>query len=306
MSWSVAFAWHVHPWETLLSLVRRAEELGYSAAFVDGDVTMLGARKDAEVLDGWTVTTALLAHTRRIPIGSMRLAQQWNPARLAQVTATTERLAPGRLRFLIAIGDRKIDVRFGFPALSVSDRIAWLDETLTNLRSLWSGQTVTYQGRFVQLAGARVRPIPPGGRIPIAIAAQRPRMLDLVAAHADVWDVNLPPVPARVGRAAADLDAACDRRGRDPAEISRSMWIFTRVDEESDAALAEFRRLNPWFRAIPDAEVAKALVVGGAERCRERLGALVEELRIDRPVVDLSGLGAEASARTLEALAPGK
>ncbi len=306
MSWGVAFAWHVHPWETLLSLVRRAEELGYAAAFVDGDVTMLAARKDAEVLDGWTVTTALLAHTRRIPIGSMRLAQQWNPARLAQVTATTERLAPGRLRFLIAIGDRKIDVRFGFPALSVSDRIAWLDETLTNLRSLWSGQTVTYQGRFVQLAGARVRPIPPGGRIPIAIAAQRPRMLDLVAAHADVWDVNLPPVPARVGRAAADLDAACDRRGRDPAEISRSMWIFTRVDEESDAALAEFRRLNPWFRAIPDAEVAKSLVVGGPERCRERLGALVEELRIDRPVIDLSGLGAEASARTLEALAPGK
>lgn len=306
MSWGVAFAWHVHPWEDLLDLVRRAEELGYAAAFVDGDVTMLETRKDASVLDGWTVTTALLAHTQRIPIGSMRLVQHWNSARLAQVTATAERLAPGRLRFLIATGDRKIDARFGFPALPVSERIAWLDETLTTLRWLWSGQTVTYAGRFVRLAGARVRPIPPGGRIPIAIAARGPRMLDLVAAHADIWDVNLPPILARVGRAGADLEAACRRRDRDPAEISRSMWIFTRVDQAADAALGEFRRLNPWFRSIPDAEVTKALVVGGPERCREQLRALVGELRIDHPVVDLSGLGSEASRRALEALAPGK
>ena len=131
-------------------------------------------------------------------------------------------------------------------------------------------------------------------------------MLDLVAAHADVWDVNLPPVPALVGRAGADLEAACHRRGRDPAEISRSMWIFTRVDEAAGAALGEFRRLNPWFRSIPDAEVAKALVVGGPGRCREQLRALVGELHIDGPVIDLSGLGAEASRRALEALAPGK
>ena len=52
MSWGVAFAWHVHPWEDLLDLVRRAEEFGYAAAFVDGDVTMLKTRKDAAVLDG--------------------------------------------------------------------------------------------------------------------------------------------------------------------------------------------------------------------------------------------------------------
>ncbi len=307
MTWGVAFAWHVHPWEELLDLVRRAEALGYAAAFVDGDVSMLDERTEAETLDGWTVTTTLLAQTQRIPIGSMRLVEHWNAARLAQAAATQERLAPGRLRFVITIGDRKIDARFGFPRLSAAERTAWLDETLKAVRALWRGETVTLRGRYVQLDGARVRPTPPGGGIPIAIAARGPRMLELVAAHADVWDVNLPPVAARVRRAEARLEAACLRRGRDPSAIARSMWIFTRVGDAVDAtgALKEFRRLNPWFAAIPDSEVAEALVVGHSEHCRERLRTLASDLRIDLPIVDLSGLSGDATRNALEALAPG-
>ncbi|MDH3213371.1 MAG: LLM class flavin-dependent oxidoreductase [Myxococcales bacterium] len=308
MSWGVAFAWHVHPWEELLELVRRAEALGYAAAFVDGDISMLGERTEADALDGWTVTTALLAQTQRIPIGSMRLVEHWNAAHLAQAVATAERLAPGRLRFLISIGDRKLDAHFGFPRLPAAERSAWLDETLTAVRALWRGETVTLRGRHVHLDSARVRPTPPGGRIPIAIAARGPRTLDLVAAHADVWDVNLPPVAARVRRAEARLEAACRRCGRDPSAIARSMWIFTRVGEgaATSGTLKEFRRLNPWFAAIPDSEVKEALVVGRGEHCRERLHALAAELGLDLPVVDLSGLSSAATREALEALAPGK
>jgi hypothetical protein len=84
------------------------------------------------------------------------------------------------------------------------------------------------------------------------------------------------------------------------------MWIFTRVGASASAALAEFRRLNPWFDGIPDAELAEALVAGAAGACRERLGSLAAELRLDLPVVDLSGLSTGATRRNLEALAPGK
>ena len=55
-------------------------------------------------------------------------------------------------------------------------------------------------------------------------------MLDLVARHADVWEVNLPPLAARVAQAAAVLAERCARAGRAASEIERSMWIFTRVD----------------------------------------------------------------------------
>ena len=306
MKLGVALGWHVHPWEELLGLVRRAEELGYAAAFVDGDLSMLGERSETDALDGWTVTTALLAHTRRIQIGSMRMAHHWNAAKLAQAVATAVRLAPGRLRFLVSVGDHAIDARFGMPWLAPADRIAQLGETLSALRGLWRGETVTLHGRFVELDRARVRPIPPGGRIRIEIAAKGPRMLELVARHAEVWDVNLPPLAARVEPAAEVLAEHCRRLGRDPREIERSMWIYARVGEAPDAAASckEYRRLNPWFHSIPDDELAGAMVLGTAAQCRARLRELAAHLRLDWPVLDLSGLAAEASLQNLEALAP--
>lgn len=304
MKLGVALAWHAHPWEELLALVREAEALGYEAVFVDGDVSMLERRSEQEVLDGWTVTVALLARTERIGLGSIRLAHHWNAARLAQAAATAERIAPGRLRFLIAAGDRDVDRRFGLALDPPADRVRRLDETLSAVRALWRGETVSRKGRFVQLEGARVRPTPPGGRIPIAVAARGPRMLEVVAAHADVWEVNLPPIPARVEAAARCLETACRARGRDPAEIGRSLWIFTRVGElDAAAALAEYRRLNPWFGALTDAELAGALVRGAPDACRQQLAELAAKLHLELPVVDLSGANAVTARRSLEACA---
>ena len=112
---------------------------------------MLGGTRKTDVLDGWTLTTALLARTQRIQIGSMRLVHHWNAARLAQATASAERIAPGRLRFLISIGDRPHDERFGLQRPNAGERVLWLDEMLTAVRGLWRGESVSMNGRFVTL-----------------------------------------------------------------------------------------------------------------------------------------------------------
>ena len=303
MRLGVYLGWHVHPWEDLLALSLRAEEAGYDALWVDGDATLHPGR---ETLDGWTVTTALLARTRRIAIGSLRIVHHWSAARLAQVVATAERITPGRLRFLVSIGDRPIDARFGLPDLPAGERIRWLDETLDAARALWRGETVTRAGRYVRLAGASLCPTPPGGRVEIAVAAKGARLLEVVARHADVWDVNLPPVAARVAAAAGALEAACARLGRDPGTLERSMLLFTRIaaSPAPEPFLAEFRRLNPWFRFVPDEEALRGLVIGPPAHCRDRIAAIGRELRIARPVIDLSGLPAGEAARVIAALSP--
>ena len=303
----VALGWHSLTWEDLQDLVWRAEALGYAAVYVDGDVSMLGRRRDSEVLDGWTVTTALLARSLRIQVASIRLVHHWNAAKLAQAAATAERMAPGRLRFFISIGDRPEDPAFDLALPPLADRIAWLDETLDACRALWRGEDVTREGRFVRLRDARVRPVPPPGALPVEIAAKGRALMPVVARHADVWNVNLPPIEARVTRAAGWLGEACQQAGREPKEIRRSQWIFTRVEErpDRDAALAAFRRLNPWFARIPDAEVEPALVLGDAAHCAERLAELAEALDLDLPVVDLSGLDHATARRNLEAIPAG-
>jgi alkanesulfonate monooxygenase SsuD/methylene tetrahydromethanopterin reductase-like flavin-dependent oxidoreductase (luciferase family) len=301
---AVALGWHSLSFEDLLELVRHAESAGFEAAFVDGDVSQIPSRGEADLLDGWTVTAALLAKTERIQIGSIRLVHHWNPARLAQATATLERIAPGRFRFLISIGGQPADRCFGLPFPSARERIAWLDETLWAVRQLWQGDDVTTRGRHVRLSGARIRPCPSAGRLPIEIAAARSQMLEVVATHADVWDINLPPIAARAKAAEEILAAACRSKGRDPAEIRRSMWIFTRPHgDPGDGALRDqFRRLNPWFRSIPDDQLGEAIVAGSPEACRSRIREIAESFRLDLPVADLSGLSHDAARRAIDAL----
>jgi alkanesulfonate monooxygenase SsuD/methylene tetrahydromethanopterin reductase-like flavin-dependent oxidoreductase (luciferase family) len=307
VKWGVALGWHRLAWEDLVAIVTRAEALGFDTAYIDGDVSQLGKRRDADVLDGWTATTALVARTQRIKIASIRLVQHWNAAHLAQVAATAERIAPGRCSFFASIGDRPEDRAWGMPRLSASERASWLDETLDAVRALWRGETVTRRGRHVELVEARVRPTPPGGRIPIEIAAKGARLLSVVARHADIWNVNWPAIPARVEASAELLAAACRAADRPPDAISRRMWIFTRTQPLSGAAaLAEFRRWNPWFDALSDAELAPALVVGSPAECGERLGEIARQLRLEMPVIDLGGLDAQAVLEVLEAIPAGK
>jgi len=302
---AVALVWHTHPFEDLLALVRLAEALGYRAAYVDGDVSMIDSRGDGDVLDGWTTTVALLVSTTRIEIGSIRLVHHWNPARLAQAVATVERIAPGRLRFLVSIGASANDRRFGLPFPAARERLDWLDELLPVLRALWAGRTVTAKGRFFELEGARVRPVigRPAG-LPVEVGGRGDRLLEVVAEHADRWDVNLPPVARRVFDAARRLEAACRARARDPASIGRSMWLWTRVGSEGPAALrAAYRRWNPWFDAVPDEELAEAIVAGPAGVCRQRVAEIRGQLGIDLPVLDLTGLDRAGAERVMESLA---
>ncbi|MDJ0789215.1 MAG: LLM class flavin-dependent oxidoreductase [Myxococcota bacterium] len=303
----VAIGWHGLDFETLLERVRQAEALGFEAVYVDGDVSQLASRGDGDVLDGWTVTTALLARTERIQIGSIRLVHHWNAARLAQAVSTLERIVPGRLRLLMSIGGQPADRRFGLHLPSAADRVAWLEEMLDAACALWRGEEVSRDGRFVTLDRARVRPVPPPGRPRIEIAGRGPGLLRLAARHAADWDINLPPLDDRVARATERLEAACQSEGRDPASLERSMWIFARPHGEPGSAdsIADYRRFNPWFADVADEQIHDAMLTGPAASCRVRLAEIADRLRLDLPVVDLSGLDGDATRRALDALGTG-
>ena len=301
----VAFSWHQLRFEELRELVRHAEVKGYAAAYVDGDVSVISSLGERELLDGWTVTTALLAATERIAVTSIRLVHHWNAARLAQASATLERLFPGRTRLFVSIGGQQADRRFGLALPPARERIAWLDETLAAVRRLWRGEEVSAAGCFVALERARVRPAlatPP----PIEVGGRGPRLLAAAAPHADAWNINLPPLARRIAPAADALAAACRALGRPAGAVARSCQIFARPGEDpgDPALLAAYRRFNPWFAGIPDDELAGAVLAGDPADCRRRLDALRAELGLALPILDLTGLPRDAARRALDALAP--
>ena len=301
----VALGWHCLEFTDLLDCVRRAEAHGFEVAYIDGDVSQIPSRRDADVLDGMTLTTALLAKTERIHLSSIRLVHHWNAAKLAQAVATQERIAPGRQRLLLSIGGQPSDRRFGLPLPPARDRVVWLDELCEALRALFRGEAVTRTGRFVALDGARTPALRAAPTLEIGAAG--PAMLGVVARHADAWNINVPALREHLARADGALTRACETAGRDPTSIERVLWIFARPLEPSpNAALREgYRRWNPWFANLSDSEIDEALLVGSASERAERLEALHHDSAIDLPIVDLSGLDADATRQSIDALAEG-
>jgi len=138
------------------------------------------------------------------------------------------------------------------------------------------------------------------------VAAKGARLLEVVARHADIWNVNWPAIPTRVAASAAELAGACRAERRDPAEIRRRLWIFARPEPlPRHDALAEFRRWNPWFPDLSDDELAPALAVGKPAECRERIASIAADLQLEMPVIDLSGLEGARAREALEALPAG-
>ncbi len=299
----VVFGGHLHEWPVLLELTRAAEALGAEVVVIDGDTSFRPSRPDAPAFHSWTATVALLAHTQRVSIGSMRIVSHWNAVQLATAVYTVVSVAPGRLRFFVSIGGQIADRRAGLlPAIDARGRIAWLDEMLDALPALWAGESVERRGRFVELDQVRLAPLREPPRL--EVGGRGAALLDLVARRADRWDINLPPVARLVERADRELSCACERVGRDPSEIGRSMWIATRVGARMDDALRrEYRAINPWFPTLRDDEIDDAVVTGPPERCRERIAEIRETLRVDLPLLDFSGLSRQAVLRNLELLA---
>lgn len=301
----LAFAatWHQLRFEELRTLVRHAERLGYEAAYLDGDIGFVPSLGEADVLDGWTVQTALALATERIRLASIRLVHHWHAFRLAQAVATFERIAPGRQRVFVAVGGQAGDAAAGLPFPPHADRVAWLDETLSAARRLWTEPAVSAQGRFVNLRSARVRPRPPAPPW-VEIGAAAEATLRVVARHADAWNLNRPAIPSEIARLDAAFARACDAVGRDPATVERTLWLFARPGDEAGDALADYRRFTPWHRAFPDAALRASFLTGGTDAARERLAGFRESLSLDLPVVDVTGLPLAAAQVALEALAP--
>lgn len=301
----MALGGHHHDFATLLALAHRAEDAGFRALYVDGDLSFRASRPDAIVLHSLTATAALLARTARIEIGSLRLVTHWNAAQLAQAVATTNAIAPGRLRLLLGIGaDRPADARVGLPNPDRAERLARLDEYLAVLPALLRGDAVQYGGRFAQLDGFSLGPLAGRHAPPIELAGRSAALVERVARFADAWDVNLPPVPRLVAAAYDALAAACQRAGRSPDSVTRSMWITTRVGSRRSAGLRRaFARNNPFYPQLSDPELDQAVVAGDALECLEQFDEIRASLGIGLPIVDLSGLSAARCRRAIDALA---
>jgi len=207
---------------------RRADDLGFEAVWnydhfygLDDNVT--------PTLEGWTTLAAMAVVVRRARVGCMVTGVTYrHPAVLANMAVAVDHISGGRLDFGIGAGWHEAEHRgYGIEFPTPGTRVAMLDEALTVIRRLWTEKSVTFAGRFYTLEDALCEPKPvQRPHPPIVIGGSRPKMLRVIARHADEWNMPNHRRPADWAEVNTRLDEACAEVGRDPAEVGRSVQMF--------------------------------------------------------------------------------
>jgi alkanesulfonate monooxygenase SsuD/methylene tetrahydromethanopterin reductase-like flavin-dependent oxidoreductase (luciferase family) len=85
---------------------------------------------------------------------SVLLVPLLNPVEVAENVATVDHLCHGRLVIGVAVGYREAELTAA--GLTRRDRASKLEESIQVMKLLWSGQEVTFEGRYTRLEGARM------------------------------------------------------------------------------------------------------------------------------------------------------
>jgi len=159
------------------------------------------------MFEAMVTNTWMAAHTERLRVGSLVLCDAFrHPAVLAREAVSLDHASGGRFELGLGWGSvvSEFDM-FGVGATDAPTRVARMKESLEVIRALWSGEVVDHEGEHFTLRGAQQMP-QPLGHIPIVIGGTGRRTLELVAAHADWWNIHTGVLD--------DLDRLDDLRAR--------------------------------------------------------------------------------------------
>jgi alkanesulfonate monooxygenase len=187
----------------LCQIVRAAEQLGFAGA-----LTPTGAWCE----DAWLTTAMLAARTEKLKFLVAFRPGLVSPTLAAQMAATFQRHSRGRLLLNVVTAGEDHEQRAYGDFLDKDERYRRTDEFLGVVRDLRRGESVTFEGKYLSVAEARLAfvpdPVPPvyfGGS---SVAA-----IDVAARQVDVYLTWGEP-PAAVERKITAVREAAERQGR--------------------------------------------------------------------------------------------
>ena len=253
----------------LLAMAERAEAAGFDSVWI-GD--SLIARPRHEPL---TLLAAVAARTRRVRLGTgVLLPALRNPVGLAQIVATLDRIAEGRVILGVGIAADAPPIRKEFAAAGVpwERRVGRYLETLEICRALWSRDGVSFSGKHFTLENITMEPKPhrPGGP-PIWIGGSGPSALR-DAAKFDAWFPTGPNVEFFAEHFPRVL-AAARAAGRAPDAVTGAAYVTIALDPNLAAAEQRLHAFLESYYGAPARVIMarQASYAGPIEGCVEWL-----------------------------------
>lgn len=203
---------------TLLDAAEEAEDMGVDTIWTWDHFFPLYGPPDAEHFECYSLLAAMSQRTNRARLGALVTCVAYrNPNLLADMARTIDHLSAGRFILGLGAGWFERDYQeYGYPFPGPAARLAAFEDALG-----------TISERLTRLA-------PPAIDMPLLIGGSgRNVTLRIVAERADMWNSFGPP--EKFAELNGVLDDWCERVGRDPAEVERTVCIEPdEVDRWSD------------------------------------------------------------------------
>ncbi|MGW2056103.1 LLM class flavin-dependent oxidoreductase [Streptomyces sp. NPDC001840] len=242
----------------LTQIARAAEQLGF-----EGALTPTGAWCE----DAWLTTAMLARETERLKFLVAFRPGILSPTLAAQMAATFQRHAPGRLLLNVVTGGESHEQRAYGDFLDKDARYARTGEFLEVVRALWRGESVTLKGEHIQIEDAKLARVPDPVP-PIYFGGSSPAAGDVAARHSDVYLTWGEP-PAQVAEKIAWIRELAAPEGRS-VRFGIRLHVITR--DTSEQAWAEAQRLLDGFSEEAVRAVQAGLARSESEGQRRMLG----------------------------------
>jgi len=253
-------------WDAVKDAAMECDRLGYYSAVLPDHIMGEGGQR----YEAWTLMAAVAAVTKRVKLHHLVLANGFRHAPwLAKAAMTLDHISRGRFILGIGAGWAKEEFEaygYGYPKYRA--RVDQLDEALEVIKLLWTGERVSYNGKFYRLQNAICNPTPlQKPRPPIVVGGGGRRLLKVAAKHADI--INLSGGSTEEVRRKLDvLEEQCRELGRDFDKIEKSWgrYLFIAEDEK------EMEENRDTISAVP----AESITAGTAEKVIDEIQAFAD------------------------------
>jgi alkanesulfonate monooxygenase SsuD/methylene tetrahydromethanopterin reductase-like flavin-dependent oxidoreductase (luciferase family) len=220
---------------------------------------------DLNAFEAITTLTAAAMETTRVRLGSAVYCVVYrNPGLLAKSLTTIDHLSHGRVDCGLGAGWHEVEAKaFGYPFPSIGPREDMLEEYAQALRLLFDpeGRRANFEGKHFRLSNAPNNPKPLQPRIPIWIGGRgEKRTIRAAAKYADGWN-GAYIGPADWKQKGQVLDQWCEKEGRDPKTIMRSVNLGFYLGADAKGA-APKRSSRATSAAAPPAPSARDTCAG--------------------------------------------